>query len=130
MSEEKILLENDQAIVSTTRVVIGEKTYALANLNSVSKETAASPGIKLFAALMVIGGGFFLITSLLELMWSGVIAGLITAGIGAVIHIGAQITFYVTFQTSSGSDQVIESTDEAAIDSIVAAVNEAIMARN
>ena len=127
MSEEKVILENDNAFVSTTRVILNKTTYSTANITSVSKHS--SPPQRGCASLVA---GVFILLAFVGL-WEGsggaIVFFFLIGLVAAWLAFTAQSNYMVKFQSSSGEIEALGSFDEATIDEVINAVNEAIIAR-
>ena len=115
--EKEIVFYSDENVkVTNTRICIGDKTYLIANINTI--ETIAKMPHTTSNIFLFIG----LITMIL--------------GIGAVIFVMGLIfrwrerkKYEIRMESSSGSISLISSEDKAYIDKIQQAINEAIIYR-
>ncbi len=132
---EVTYLQNDDVTVTSSRVLIGGKTYALSNLTSVSLVTV--PPNNIYA--VVVGS-------------MGTVFGLVALGIGALLSFdGGKIfgvsviivsiamaayeankqktKYFVRIGSASGESNALWAHDEAYIQTIVSAINEAVVKR-
>lgn len=127
MSEEEVLLDDGNAFVSTSRIVLSETTYSTANITSVQKTTVPEQrGCAISIAVL----GIMILAIAFEqsaLLW--LLLGVVLAGLGIMAAIGAKKQYVIQFTSSSGEIEALRSEDESMIDGVVAAVNNAIIAR-
>jgi hypothetical protein len=109
--------------VSNTRMTIGGKTYAMANITSVSLAQDSSM-VGCGAVLIFIG--FFLLFSIVSLPPIGIIGGLMFI-VGFVLL--ARKPYVVRIGSASGESNALQSHNREYIQKIVSAVNAAIVAR-
>ena len=132
MAEEQVLLEGDDAFVSTTRVVIGGTTYSTSNITSVSKRVT-SPSVGC-AVLMMIAGvlslGVLLVPDLPSgLMWVWGVLGLAAVVTGYLWFKSLKPTYHVVLASSSGETDALSSHEQGTIDKLIEAISAAIVAR-
>ena len=119
---EKTFLTLPGATVTNSRIILGNKTYAMAGLTSVrSTEIAAKRGwpiaAALFGLILAIGpdtrafGAFLLI-------------------VGLVWAFSLKDQYAVTINSASGELHALTSKDQKYINDIVGAINQAIVYRN
>jgi len=128
MAEENIYSDNNVSI-TTARIIVSGTTYALRNITSV-KLTATKHKPVIAVALIVVGVIF---------VWVGLFADsvslaiqlLIVAGLfltGGIVWVSrVKPTFYVTIASSSGEIRVLSSPKRPYIETIIGAINEAII---
>ena len=125
--DEKIYLEQSGLRVSSTRVVIGNTTYALANITSVS--TDKTPPSRGMALMLVLIGIFVLMVSApMESIFAAIVGALI-CGIGVWLTISAKPTFHVALGTAAGEKHALASKDQRMVEHIVESINTAIIER-
>lgn len=126
MSEEEIIYSDSRASVSTSRVVIDAKTYALRNITSV--KMSVTPAKRGCAVVLLIFG---IICALIGLATKdGIVAaviGLVVGGLGLLWMMSVKEQYHVTIASSSAESHALTSTDRPYIQKIVDAVNEAIV---
>lgn len=128
MSEEISVYQDANIHVTNLRAMLQGKTYAMANITSVSMHTQAAnnaPGV----IIAVIGG--MIAMSLLagrDAMGCGVF-GLLLLAAGIAIALAAKSTYWVRIGSASGETNALSSNDRDYIQRIVNAMNEAIVRR-
>ena len=125
MAEENTLYENNDVKITNLRAVFGSKTYAVNSITSVDTKTESSPGCAP-AALLIFGlfmalFGYTGDSSIL------MIAGILVAVVGGVVVFGTKPTYIVRIASASGEVKAYTSQNKADIDSMVAALNNAII---
>jgi Family of unknown function (DUF6232) len=131
MAEENIYSDNNVSI-TTARIIVSGTTYALRNITSV-KMTATAGNPIIPVALIIVGGivlsvGVVLIvadtfSSSLQFLIAG---GLLFAGGLWCLRV-VKPTFPVTIASSSGEIRALSSRNRPYIETIVGAINEAII---
>lgn len=119
MSQEIVLYENDGVLVTRQRAVLAGKTFAMANISSVSLETRVPN--TLVAWLLVIGG------VLLSPCAMGVT--LVFSAVGVYFLVTGKPTHSVVITSASTEVQALTSHNEQFIQDVVHALNEAIVSR-
>ena len=120
--EEKIFFENGKVRVTNARFVAGSKTFAMANVSSVSIGTLSSTKIPSFI-LFIIG------VILLIPEESRYVGGALSI-VGVVwYYLLKKDEFAVRITSNSGQEDGYISQDKIEVEKIVAAVNEAIIYR-
>jgi RNA polymerase subunit RPABC4/transcription elongation factor Spt4 len=118
---EKTFLSTQGATVTNTRIIVPGKTYAMAGITSVrSTVISAKRGLPILVAL----AGLFLFF-VQQPVWAIVlfVSGIIWA-------FAIKDTYAVAVNSASGEIQAVVNKDQEYINSIVQAVNEAIVYRN
>lgn len=109
--------------VTQSRYIVGDKTYALHNISSVTiskiKESRFNARVVIITGVIA-----FFIPNDFQIM----IGGLLLA-IGIIWHINIRDSFTVRISTNSGETDSIISSDEDYIKKIVSALNQAIINR-
>jgi len=134
MTEEKAFLTESNVYVSNARIVIAGTTYALSNITSVSKRmTPASTGC---STVIILFGVIILLIGLVHFGVRHVITGLVliiiavlAAGGGVYSFKSQKPTYHILLASSSGETEALSSQDEAVVDRIVNAINQAIVSR-
>lgn len=128
---EEVLLETENIKVTTARAILGGKTYSMSNITSVRMAKASAiaivPVLGLAIGVMLMLGGFATIRDsgrpLLFILGLAFVAG------GILSLIRAEPTYHVRIGTPSGEADVMSSKDQATIQTIVDAMNKAIVKR-
>jgi hypothetical protein len=127
MGEETVFLRQGDITISNVRAIIGNKTYAMANITSVSLHKIPAkrkPGI-LWAII-----GFFVMIGGFAGGSPGVgVLGLIILALGVWVAYSKKDFYTVHIGSSSGEADALKSKDGEYIKSIVTAINEAIIKR-
>jgi hypothetical protein len=148
---ETIYYQDESIIITNARAVLGSKTYAMANITSVSMGVIPAnrmPGIVLAAigGLSTLCCGCSALAPLSTLGYSnngdssGIIGNAVFAGIGAIIGllfvaggialaIMSKPTYVVKIGSASGEANALTSQNKSYIAGIVTAMNEAIIKR-
>ena len=134
-STERILLQEGNIKITDMRVIVGSKTYPLADTTSVSLTVRHEKGlIPLILILMgAVIGIIYVISSIspdglinwVALMIGGIIA-LACFGLGLFIHIRSKPLYIINLENSSGGTDILQSYDQHQVRRIVDAVNKAI----
>ncbi|MBX2999643.1 MAG: hypothetical protein KF893_14085 [Caldilineaceae bacterium] len=127
MTQETTYYTSDKVRVTNSRAILGAKTYAMANITSVSMgEIPANrtPGIVL-AGLGVVG--LFVGAGMNEGTCIGIAVLLLILGIVLALLVKTQ--YSVRLGSSSGESDALSSPDQSHIREIVNAMNEAIINR-
>jgi hypothetical protein len=129
MSEETTFYSDGAIRVTNARAVIGGKTYAMANITSVSMGTRPAnrnPGI----VIAIVG---LLIAACTGIMASdgagGIVFGILVLVAGIVVAVIAKPSYIVRIGSASGEADALVSKDREYIQKIVNATNEAIIKR-
>jgi len=128
MAEETSFYTDQQGVrVTDKRVIVGDTTYALANITSVST-TIEKPSLT--GPILCIGLG---ILSFLGLVSgdNGIlpIFGIFLLLIGVVWYRGCRPRWHLRIASASGESTPLQSTDQRWISSIAQAINEAMIHR-
>lgn len=138
-NSEVIILNQGDIRITNKRAVLGAKTYAMANITSVSmtyedKKGGLIPFIFVVVGLMV--GGCVLLFSFSAsglLFWTifliGALITFLMVGLGVLIYLSSKPTYFVRVGSASGEANVLHSSDKAQITKIVQAINKAIVSR-
>jgi hypothetical protein len=124
-AKEKVYHSDGAITVTSTRAVLGGKTYAMANITSVSL-AENQPGAGCGCALLGAGFVFALV------LFSGESIGLGLFGIMLLIVGGmimSQKTYVVRIGSASGEANALENRSKVYIQEIVDALNQAIIDR-
>jgi fucose permease len=129
MGEEIAVYQDENIHVTNLRAMLQGKTYAMANVTSVSMFRQAgntAPGV--VAAVI---GGFMLLGAAAdsELRGCFLVFGLIILVIGIAILASTKDTYWVRIGSASGETNALSSTNRDYIQRVVNAMNEAIVRR-
>jgi hypothetical protein len=127
--EEKIYFDNAVA-VTTTRVIVGETTYALRNMTSVSM-TYTPP--RIFGALLLLAfGGLLLLGGFVSIHTNApapigvyLIGGAMVIG-AILMMVTAKTSYHVIMSSASGEIHALTSKKKDYIERVVFSINEAI----
>jgi hypothetical protein len=116
-------------LVTNTRAVIENKTYAMSNITSVSMATI--PANRTAGIICIVIGVIGLVAGLSSSSSQGTCAGIgiLFAIIGVVLLMVAKTQYVVRVGSASGESNALQSTDQTLIQKIVNAMNEAIIKR-
>lgn len=119
---EKIFYQDNNVLVTQSRFIANNKTYAMRNISSVSnyRITKNSTGIYLLifiGIIVLIAGG------------NGILWGLLLIGVGITLIMTMKDDFSVQINSNSGESKALISKDQMYIQKIVDAINDAIIHR-
>lgn len=127
---EEISFYSDQSGVRVTdkRVILGNTTYSLANITSVStsveKPSLIGPILFIVIGLLVLVGGLGGRGS------AGIVVfGAVVAGFGVIWYRGCKPVWHLRISSASGEATPLKSTNQQWIAGISRAINEAIIHR-
>ncbi|WP_373033956.1 DUF6232 family protein [Sulfurovum sp.] len=120
--EEKVFFEKGNVSVSNSRFMVDGQTYAMNNVTSVKAgvKKADRSGAVLFCIIglgCLFGSGY--------VFWLGIILIVI----GVIAFKGAKDEYTVVLNTSAGENQALISKDKFHIESVITALNDAIVSR-
>jgi len=130
MAEEFSIYQDTNIHVTNLRAMLQGKTYAMANVTSVSMFTQfgnKAPGI-----ILAVVGGLFLLMGLAagkDYVGCGLVFGGILLVIGIAIAASAKDIYWVRIGSASGEMNALSSFDRDYIWRIVQAMNDAIVRR-
>jgi len=128
MATEPTFYSDEQGVrITPTRAIFGSTTYAMANITSVARGEAPArrkPGI----IIAILGLIIFVACISFESV-EGVVVGVVVLGLGILIAAIAKSTYHVKITSASGEAEATSSKDKQYIDSIVMALNEALIRR-
>jgi Family of unknown function (DUF6232) len=117
--EEQIFYEKNNITVTNSRFISNGQTYAMSGVTSVKRLTEnPKRGTPIFIGL--IG---------LSLFAFHFLAGSIGIVVAVAIWMMQGSKYFVQLQTASGESRALESTDSIFIEEVIAALNQAIIAR-
>ena len=128
MATEPTFYSDERGVrITPTRAIFGSTTYAMANITSVARSEdppKRKPGI-----IVAILGFIILLACISFKSTEGIIVGVVVLGLGILIATKAKATYHVKITSASGEAKPISSKDKQHIDSIVMALNEALIRR-
>ena len=136
MAEETIFLDERGVLVTNSRIVTpGGDTYSLSNVTSCKPRFTVHEGVdkkKGRLKQLLFWGG--IVVGIIAAIYVKLMVGIVIAAIGIIASLFIKSTFnfnryQIYLGSASGESQAIEDGDEAFIDRIAQAVNEAIVAR-
>ncbi|PTA48375.1 QacE [Shewanella morhuae] len=120
--EEKVFFNQGNVSVSNSRFIVSGQTYAISNVTSVkSGIISASKGAAVF--LIFIGLCCFLGGFIVKII------GVIFLALGVFSWKGAKDKYTVILNTSAGENKALMSEDKSYIESVITALNNAIISR-
>jgi hypothetical protein len=124
-AHERVLLSEGYVSVSTSRFVVGSQTYPMANVSSVKSFTApAKTGFPILLLVVGIIAGFSAFANK-----EALVVAIPLIALGIFLLRAAKPTFYVALTTASGEVRPVGSKDQAYVERIITALNEAVVAR-
>jgi hypothetical protein len=124
---ESMIYQDGTVQVSTSRAIVNGVTYAMANVTSV--RMLVEPPSRGFATLMIGFGALLLIIGFSAGSFGTGFTGVIIGGIGVLIYMSQKANYLMLIGSSSGEKNALKSQDHNYIQSIVEAMNHAIIAR-
>ncbi len=112
--------------VSDKRVIIGNTTYSMANITSVSTRVDKP---SMVGPILVIAIGLFLFVSSISQQSGAALIGAIIAGLGYFWYRGRKPVWHLHIASASGETTPLQSINGQWISSIAQAINEAIIHR-
>lgn len=129
VEEVELSYYSDQSGVRVTdkRVIIGNTTYSMANITSISThvEKPSLAGPILFIAI----GLILLIIALTQLSGGTAVAGVIVGVLGYFWFRGCKPVSHLRIASASGESTPLKSVNKDWIDGIARAINEAMIGR-
>jgi hypothetical protein len=113
--------------VTNSRLIIGQTTYAMLNITSVSR--ASQPPSRLGPLLFLIFGSLFVIAGFGGTQHGGAFLGVLLLAIGGLWWMMQKTKYHLRISSASGEANAVTDTDQQRVDNIVQAVNEAIIGR-
>ena len=126
MADEIAVYCDENIQITNLRAMMHGKTYAMANVTSVStytQEVSKVPGV-----IILVLGALFLLAAVGGDWVFGVI-GVILLLLGAGAYSASKHTYWVRIGSASGETNALSSRDRAYIERVVSAMNEAIVRR-
>jgi len=134
---EQTFFESGGITVTQARFVVRGQTYAMQGVTSVRRQVEVEEPSKGCSIALIAFGALSVLAGFIAFSES-VGAGFVTLLVGVAIVFGgikwfqskkATTTYIVTLNSASGESRALESEDQAFIDQIVTALNNAIIAR-
>lgn len=122
METEKTFYQDANVLVTQSRIVVYGKTYAMRNISSVGMSENSKLFLKIASTIMFI---FALIGLYLKDYWIGIAA----LGIAIIILLNARNEYVMIISSNSGDNNALSSKNRDYIQSIIDAINEAIIHR-
>lgn len=125
--EEKIFFDQNGVTVTNTRFISSGQTFVMSNITSVKNliETPPKGGPLIITAIGVI----IALAGLSNSSFGAVITGAIIGAIGILWLNALKPKYYVALSTASGETRALTSEDKDYIETIVTALNSAIVHR-
>jgi hypothetical protein len=124
--EETNFYSDNGVRVTNARIIIGQTTYAMLNVTSVM--TAEERPSKLGAIVTLVIGGLMFVSGLKNTPGIALL-GVLMLGVGGLWLKGLKTKYHLRISSASGEANAVTDTNKQRIDSIVQAVNEAIIGR-
>ncbi len=123
MAVETTILQEAGVTISNARAVFPTKTYAMAQISSVSMaKTKTNGGLVVLGVLFALGG--------LAFIGNQIVVALIGILIGAgLLYLALRPKYAVLISSSSGEGHALVSGDRALIERVVTAINDAMIHR-
>lgn len=132
---DAVIYEKDGVTITRARAVIGDKTYAIGNISSVSLKVIPESTTGSFVFIML-GIGLFLYALVsipgrnYGLIALSALLGLGAFSLGVAGLRGAKDTYAVRIASTSGESNALESPTKENVQAIVDAMNQAIIERS
>ena len=123
---ENELYSDDLVRITSTRVVIGGVTYALRNITSVRAYKENQYAVMACAALLAVLGAVFLLTSVMNFDFQGLVWGLVFLGAGYAAYRSSPTTWHVGIRTSSGEVSALQLRNPQRIYLIAEKISDAL----
>jgi len=125
--DERTYYRDSNVTVTSTRAIFGTKTYAMANVTSVTlREDNPNKGVG--CVLLVIGGVISLATLLFYPTTAAIIA-CVTVVLAIAAGTSQKRTYWVRVDSASAESDALSSPNREYVEKIVKAVNQAIIDR-
>ena len=125
--EEKTFFSDNQVQVTSARIVFPSVTYALRNVSSVRK-LFQKPS-KVGEIILILFGLFLLMIGLVAKSAGVDIFSILLIALGIFLITQKKIKYFVMVGTNAGDQKGLVDTNETRIDSVVNAINQAIIER-
>jgi len=130
MAEEKEVTyySDDKGVrITNTRVIVSSTTYAMANISSVS--TVKKPARRVLGILIAILGLIVLVVTAVTGSTVGIAFGAVFLCFGVLVAVLLKPIYIARIASASGEVDAISAKEEKYIQTIVMAMNEAIIKR-
>jgi len=128
MATEPTFYSDERGVrITPTRAIFGSTIYAMANITSIKRDVR--PANRKLGIIIAVLGLIILLASASFDSSTGVIAGAIVLGLGILVAAIVKPTYFLKITSDSGEAEPISSKDKQYIDSIVTAMNEALIRR-
>jgi len=124
---EKIFFQQDGVTVTTARAVMGNTTYSLANVTSVGYFLEPRPAAVFTSAMCLAVGGLGL--AMAGVMALGLLLLALGLGLAGIYFLHMKPKHWVSLGTSGAEKHAVWSHSLHWTQAVIAAVNEAIVAR-
>ncbi|WP_250490416.1 DUF6232 family protein [Caballeronia sp. INML2] len=121
--DERVFLDENGMRVTNARFITPAQTYAMSGVTSVKREIKPANRVPGFL-LAVLGVTIFFLG---DGGWK--VIGFLLLCAGVAVAVKEKDTHYVVIHSASGESRATQSDDKGAIDRIIAALNESIIAR-
>jgi Family of unknown function (DUF6232) len=126
MSEETSFYSDQQGVrVTDKRVILGNTTYALANITSVTT-AVEQPSVR-GPILFILIGIFLIVTSASQRSSGMAVGGVVLLLLGVVWYRGCKPRWHLKIASASGEATPLQSPNQQWITSIAQAINEAMI---
>lgn len=123
--EEQAFIDEFGVMVTKTRFIVPGQIYAMSGITSVAmRRTDPSRWVPI---ILIILGAILVLNGLSEA--SLLILGLVLAAAGVLWYRGLKTRFYIALHTAGGEVRALESKNEQWVNSVIEALNQAIVAR-
>ena len=129
--EEKSYFNNNAGVsVTNARFIVNGQTYAMSGVTSVKRFVKKPSIVRMVLAILLMAlGGLAAIGTLVSGEVSSIVAPVVMLAIGVVLWLINKKQYIVLLNTSSGESQALETKDSTLVDSVVEALNTAIIER-
>ena len=122
MENEKIFYQDEHVLITQSRFVSHGKTYAMRNVASASVTRNSKSYLKITSGIMLVFGLSSLYT---EDYWLGVAA----LGISVILLLNSRDEYFLVISSNSGASNALRSTNQEYVQTILDAINKAIIYR-
>jgi hypothetical protein len=128
MADEVSVFQDPNIHVTNLRAIFPTKTYAMANVTSVSTQTQT--GSPVVGVIMIAIGAITILGGIgRDLSVGALVFGVILIGLGVGVVQSMKTRYWVRIGSASGETNALSSLDRAYIERVVNAINEAIIQR-